>query len=106
MSNEYETFDSTFIRSDFIVCNQHHFWGSFMSNSGRGGFRPGAGRKSGWSDRGERGGRPATGKEYKTLSIATTPDEIEQIKQQASSAGKSVSRYIIDIVLQKDSPNS
>lgn len=56
MSNEYETFDSTFIRSDFIVCNQHHFWGSFMSNSGRGGFRPGAGRKSGWSDRGERGG--------------------------------------------------
>ena len=77
-----------------------------MSNSGRGGFRPGAGRKSGWSDRGERGGRPATGKEYKNHSIAATPDEIEQIKQQASSAGKSVSRYIIDIVLQKDSSNS
>lgn len=73
-----------------------------MNKSGRGGFRPGAGRKAGWSERGESGGRPATGKEYKTISIAASPEEIEQIRQQAKSAGKSVSRYVVDIILKKE----
>ncbi len=77
-----------------------------MSGPGRGGFRPGAGRKAGWSERGEAGGRPMTGKEYKTISIAASPEEIEQIRQQAKLAGKSVSRYVVDIILKEDNTAS
>lgn len=53
--------------------------------AGRGGARPGAGRKK-------------TGrlKQFVTTSVSGTPEEIARLKAKAAAAGKSVSRYVLD----------
>ena len=56
----------------------------------RGGARKGAGRKP-------------TGrlKQFANTTISGTPDEIATLKALAASASKSVSRYVLDTLLQK-----
>lgn len=56
-----------------------------QEKKGRGGARPGAGRKS----KGENAKR-------KTISISGTPAEIDELKQKASEAGMSVSLFILE----------
>lgn len=66
----------------------------------RGGKREGAGRKAGWSERGEGGGRPkkAAGEGVKHLSISILPADLEMIKEKAEKAGKPVSRFIVEVL--------
>lgn len=52
----------------------------------RGGARKGAGRK-------------ATGKQYHIMSVTGSKEELDAIRQKAQEAGKSISRYIIDLCL-------
>lgn len=59
----------------------------------RGGKREGAGRPAGTSK-----GRTV---EYKTISISALPEEIEDIKAAASKAGKTVSRFLVELALNK-----
>lgn len=59
----------------------------------RGGKREGAGRPAGTSK-----GRTV---EYKTISISALPEEIEDIKAAASKAGKTVSRYLVELALNQ-----
>lgn len=58
------------------------------------------GRKPGWSERGEGGGRKATGriKQFVTTSVSGSPEEIAMIKRKAAAAGKTVSRFVIGLV--------
>lgn len=49
----------------------------------RGGSRPGSGRKK-------------TGAIYVTTAISGSPEEIQRLKDNAASAGQSVSRYVLD----------
>lgn len=59
----------------------------------RGGKRDGAGRPKGTAK-----GRTV---EYKTISISALPDEAEAIKSAAAKAGKTVSRYLVGLALNK-----
>jgi len=59
----------------------------------RGGKREGAGRPAGTTK-----GRTV---EYKTISISALPEEIEVIKAAAEKAGKTVSRYLIELAIDK-----
>lgn len=59
----------------------------------RGGKREGAGRPAGTSK-----GRTV---EYKTISISALPEEIEDIKAAAAKAGKTVSRFLVELALNK-----
>lgn len=59
----------------------------------RGGKREGAGRPFGTKT-----GRNVI---YKTISISALPEEVEFIKSAATSAGKSVSRYLVELALNK-----
>lgn len=45
-------------------------------------------------------GRKATGRQkiYATTAIAGTPEEIEKLKKAAAAAGKSVSRFVLDMI--------
>ena len=52
----------------------------------RGGARKGAGRK-------------ATGKQYHIMSVTGSKEELDAIRKKAQEAGKSISRYIIDLCL-------
>jgi len=54
------------------------------------------------------GGRKKSDVEAKrcTMSISGMPSEINAIKQVAKRSGKSVSRYVIDLVLRKESESS
>lgn len=61
----------------------------------RGGKRAGAGRPVGTKT-----GRTV---EYKTISISALPEEVEIIKEAAKKAGKTVSRYLIELVLSDKS---
>ncbi len=61
----------------------------------RGGKREGAGRPVGTKT-----GRTV---EYKTISISALPEEVEIIKEAAKKAGKTVSRYLIELVLSDKS---
>ena len=70
-------------------------------SGGHGGARKGAGRKAGWSERGEAGGRPATGVRRVSFSVSCQPEELETIKLLASQAGKPVSRYLVDLALEQ-----
>lgn len=56
---------------------------------GWGGARPGSGRKK-------------TGrlKEFVTTSVSGTPEEIARLKEKAKSAGKTVSRFVLDSLLK------
>ena len=58
-----------------------------IKKDGRGGARPGCGRK-------------ATGRQkvYATTAIAGAPEEIEKLKKAAADAGKSVSRLVLDMM--------
>ncbi len=47
------------------------------------------------------GGRPKTGNTYKKFSVACTHAEYEQIKKAAEVAGKSISRVLVDAVLDQ-----
>lgn len=58
--------------------------------SSRGGAREGAGRKT----TGEKG-------KSANLNFRLSPDELETIKALAEQAGKSVSRYLVDLALQQ-----
>ncbi|MBP3573370.1 MAG: hypothetical protein J6J71_02040 [Prevotella sp.] len=59
----------------------------------RGGKREGAGRPAGTKT-----GRTV---EYKTISISALPEEIAAIKLAAEKAGKTVSRYLVELALSK-----
>lgn len=58
----------------------------------RGGKREGAGRPAGTKT-----GRTV---EYKTISISALPEEVETIKSLAGKAGKTVSRYLVELALE------
>ena len=49
------------------------------------------------------GGRPKKAEsektKYVTISIAGSPEEVEQIRRKASESGKTLSRYIIDTII-------
>lgn len=55
--------------------------------TGRGGYH-GGGRKT-LDPTGKR-------KEFKTVSISGTPEEMEALKQKAKAAGQTVSRFVLD----------
>lgn len=59
----------------------------------RGGKREGAGRPAGIKT-----GRTV---EYKTISISALPEEIAAIKLAAEKAGKTVSRYLVELALNQ-----
>lgn len=59
----------------------------------RGGKREGAGRPAGTKT-----GRNV---EYKTISISALPEEIAAIKLAAEKAGKTVSRYLVELALNQ-----
>ena len=59
----------------------------------RGGKREGAGRPAGTKT-----GRTV---EYKTISISALPEEIAAIKFAAEKAGKTVSRYLVELALNQ-----
>lgn len=52
------------------------------------------------------GGRPKKAESektvYKTLSIAGSPEEIEQIREMAQAESKTVSRFVIDTILKEE----
>lgn len=48
------------------------------------------------------GGRPKTGNTYKKFSVACTHEEYELVKQAAEKEGKSISRILVDAVLDQD----
>ena len=62
------------------------------------------GRKAGWSERGESGGRKKVATEEKTpfkhLSIYCSVEEVEQIKAIAKAKNKPVGRLLVESVLQ------
>ncbi len=59
--------------------------------------------KLAWGGKREGAGRPkGITKKYKTLSIALPEDKAEQIRQLAAESGKSMARYISDIVLGEE----
>ena len=75
------------------VYNYFFSKGGYMSEScksSRGGAREGAGKKN-------------TGARGKTanLNFRLSPQELETIKLLASQAGKSVSRYLVDLALEQ-----
>ncbi len=55
------------------------------NKSKRGGFREGAGRKP-------------TGRQYHVMSITGTKEDLDVIRNKAEKAGKSISKYVIDLV--------
>ena len=66
------------------------------------------GRTKGWAERGEKGGRPkgstkegATGrlKQYKTFSVSCLPSEYERIRKKAEEQNKTISRLLVEAVI-------
>ena len=62
---------------------------------GKGGYRPGAGRKPLPP---ELKGRKTM---FKTISISGYPEEVEKLKKQAAAEGLSVSRYIFSHLIHQ-----
>ena len=60
-----------------------------------GGARPGSGPK-----------RHDTEARNKTMAISGTPTEIETIRQKAKASGKTTSRFLIELALEKNHPTS
>lgn len=58
----------------------------------------GRGRPKGSPNKGTQLGRKTI---FKSLTIAGSPAEIEEIAQRARKAGKSASRYLIELALEK-----
>lgn len=46
------------------------------------------------------GGRKATGVKRVSICISGQPDELEQLKKNAESAGKTVSRFVLDALVK------
>lgn len=55
-----------------------------------------------WGGRRVNSGRKPTGKKYKTISISGIDFEIDKIKQNAKKNNKTISRFVLDKVLEKD----
>lgn len=47
------------------------------------------------------GGRKPTGVKRVSFSVSCQPEELEQVKSLAAQAGKTVSRFLLDAVLQR-----
>ncbi len=47
------------------------------------------------------GGRKATGIKRVSFSVSCQPEELEKIKELAAAAGKTVSRFLLDLALEK-----
>lgn len=71
-------------------------------SGGHGGAREGAGRKAGWKERGEAGGRKPTGVKRVSFSVSCQPEELEAVKAAAARSGKTVSRFLLDLALGRE----
>ena len=49
------------------------------------------------------GGRKATGVKRVSFSVSCQPEELEKVKSLAEKAGKSVSRFLLDLALKSQS---
>lgn len=47
------------------------------------------------------GGRKATGVKRVSFSVSCQPEELEKIKELAEASGKTVSRFLLDLALNK-----
>lgn len=47
------------------------------------------------------GGRKATGVKRVSFSVSCQPEELEKIKELAAAAGKTVSRYLVDLAMKE-----
>ena len=70
----------------------------------RGGSRPGAGRKTGWAERGEKGGRPKGSvkegsRPFRSFSVSCHHDEYDIIRKKAEEKGVSISRFLVELAL-------
>ncbi len=63
----------------------------------KGGARPGAGRPKGSF----KSGVPGRKTLFRSFTVSSYPEEYEEIKSKAAEAGKSVSRFLIDLALGK-----
>lgn len=70
-----------------------------MNSTGWGGARAGAGKKKG-SPGNPGAGRKPTGLKRVSFCVSCQPEELQQIKELAEEAGKSVSRFLLDAVLK------
>lgn len=53
---------------------------------------------------GSKNKKPAEGRKiiYKTFSISALPEEAEQLKALAEKSGKTLSRFLVELALQKE----
>lgn len=49
------------------------------------------------------GGRKATGVKRVSFSVSCQPEELDKVKELAEKAGKSVSRFLLDLALKSQS---
>ena len=49
------------------------------------------------------GGRKATGIKRVSFSVSCQPEELDKVKELAEKAGKSVSRFLLDLALKSQS---
>ncbi len=47
------------------------------------------------------GGRKATGVKRVSFSVSCQPEELEKIKELAAASGKTVSKFLLDLALNK-----
>ena len=47
------------------------------------------------------GGRKATGVKRVSFSVSCQPEELEKIKELAAASGKTISRFLLDLALDK-----
>ena len=47
------------------------------------------------------GGRKATGVKRVSFSVSCQPEELEKIKELAAASGKTISRFLLDLALNK-----
>ncbi len=48
------------------------------------------------------GGRKATGVKRVSFSVSCQPEELEKVKSLAEAAGKTVSRFLLDLALKTE----
>lgn len=64
----------------------------------RGGYRPGGGRPKGSPNKGTELGRKTV---FKSTTISGSPEEIDALKKLAEQNGKSLSRLVIETLLNE-----
>ena len=69
------------------------------NGTGWGGARAGSGKKKG-SAGNPGSGRKPTGLKRVSFCVSCQPEELQQIKELAAGAGKTVSRFLLDAVLK------